>query len=173
MNDNGFFVGDGIDGREKFRQKFSNLQASYIKYVDKRKQTEEGKIVKPPFYDELKDIMGDKHKIEPILVLDSLPIGRAEMEKVQEEKNKSEDGQQPSTSNRFSEVKHSVKPNKNEILFKMYELNTENQKMNEKNFHNMMEFLNKESEQRKIMSLIENMGNKSKKSKRNDNEDSD
>ncbi|KAG5891463.1 hypothetical protein JTB14_004409 [Gonioctena quinquepunctata] len=37
MNDNGFFVGDGIDGREKCRQKFSNLQASYIKYVDKRK----------------------------------------------------------------------------------------------------------------------------------------
>ncbi|KAG5866586.1 hypothetical protein JTB14_008160 [Gonioctena quinquepunctata] len=74
MNDNGFFVGDGIDGREKCRQKFSNLQASYIKYVDKRKQTGEGKIVKPPFYDELEDIMGDKHKIEPILVLDFFPL---------------------------------------------------------------------------------------------------
>ncbi|KAG5884020.1 hypothetical protein JTB14_014795 [Gonioctena quinquepunctata] len=48
MDDNGFFVGDGIDGREKYRQKFSNIQASYIKYVDKRKQTGEGKIVKPP-----------------------------------------------------------------------------------------------------------------------------
>ncbi|KAG5866048.1 hypothetical protein JTB14_006421 [Gonioctena quinquepunctata] len=111
MNDNGFFVGNGIDGREKCRQKFSNLQASYIKYVDKRKQSGEEKIDKPPFYDELEDIMGDKHKIEPKLVLDSLPIERAGLEKVQEEKNKSEDGQQPSTSNRFSEVKHSVKPN--------------------------------------------------------------
>ncbi|KAG5891197.1 hypothetical protein JTB14_012682 [Gonioctena quinquepunctata] len=86
MNDNGFFVGDGIDGREKCRQKFSNLQASYIKCVDKRKQTGEGNIVKPPFYDELEDIMGDKHKIEPILVLYSRPIEIAEMEKVQEEK---------------------------------------------------------------------------------------
>ncbi|KAG5866155.1 hypothetical protein JTB14_025687 [Gonioctena quinquepunctata] len=93
-----------------------------------KKQTGEEKIVKPPFYDELEDIMGDKHKIEPILVLDSPTIGRAEMEKIQEERNKSEDGQQPSTSNRFSGVKHSVKPNNKEISLKIYELNKENKK---------------------------------------------
>lgn len=44
MNEANFFVGDGIEGREKCRQKFVNLQSSYMKYIDKRRNTGEGTI---------------------------------------------------------------------------------------------------------------------------------
>ncbi|CAG9773472.1 unnamed protein product [Ceutorhynchus assimilis] len=41
MNRNGYFVGYGSDGRERCRQKFANLQQTYLKYIDRRRQTGE------------------------------------------------------------------------------------------------------------------------------------
>lgn len=71
LNEMGFFVGDGILGREKCRQKFMNLRHVYIKYKDQVRQTGQGFLKKPHFYDELEDILRDKHKSNPTFVLDS------------------------------------------------------------------------------------------------------
>ncbi|CAG9773497.1 unnamed protein product [Ceutorhynchus assimilis] len=71
LNEKNFFVGQGLEGAEKCRKKFANLQASYVKYKDKKKGTGEGYICKPPFYDELDEILGFKDKITPQLLIDS------------------------------------------------------------------------------------------------------
>ncbi|KAF5270784.1 hypothetical protein FQR65_LT17801 [Abscondita terminalis] len=71
MNNLGFFVGEGVEGRERLRQKFANMSATYIKYLQKRKQTGEGKISYPPYFEEMDDILGDKHKINPVIVIDT------------------------------------------------------------------------------------------------------
>ncbi|KAG5894391.1 hypothetical protein JTB14_031855 [Gonioctena quinquepunctata] len=55
----------------KIKQKFCNLQASYIKYCDSQKRTGEGKLKLPKYYDELHDILGDKHKVNPILLIEA------------------------------------------------------------------------------------------------------
>ncbi|CAH1114923.1 unnamed protein product [Psylliodes chrysocephalus] len=74
MNQMGFYVGNGIEGREKVRQKFSNLHAKYIKYCDARKNTGQGKLKVPKCYEEMEDILGDKHKVNPIINIDSLNV---------------------------------------------------------------------------------------------------
>lgn len=71
MNEAGFFVGEGTEGREKCRQKFVNLQSSYMKYMDRKRTTGEGKIEKPPYYDNLDEILGNKDKTQPVLLIDS------------------------------------------------------------------------------------------------------
>ncbi|KAG5863817.1 hypothetical protein JTB14_009372 [Gonioctena quinquepunctata] len=71
MNETGFYVGEGVDARERVRQKFSNLQSTYIKYRDSQKRTGEGKLKVPKYLDELEDILGFKHEVNPILVIDS------------------------------------------------------------------------------------------------------
>ncbi|CAH1106794.1 unnamed protein product [Psylliodes chrysocephalus] len=46
-------------------------KSSYFKYKDKQRRTGEGKIDKPPYYDELENILGDRHNAQPLLVIDS------------------------------------------------------------------------------------------------------
>ncbi|CAH1105649.1 unnamed protein product [Psylliodes chrysocephalus] len=50
INQMGFYVGIGIEGREK------------------------GKLKVPKFYEEMEDILGDKHKVNPIMNIDSLNV---------------------------------------------------------------------------------------------------
>lgn len=72
MNNMGYYVGaEKNEGREKVRQKFANLQTSYQKYQEKRRRTGEGAVDKPPFYIELDEILGAKHKVCPPYILDS------------------------------------------------------------------------------------------------------
>ncbi|KAF5294814.1 hypothetical protein FQA39_LY00298 [Lamprigera yunnana] len=72
MNEMGFCIGDGETGVEKCRKKFPNLQSSFVNTNDKRKRTGERKINNPPYFDELSDILGDKHKTNPIMIIDSI-----------------------------------------------------------------------------------------------------
>jgi hypothetical protein len=50
---------------KQLKQKFSNLQKTYIKFRDNMKKTGTQKINPPPFYDDLHAILGTKDKCEP------------------------------------------------------------------------------------------------------------
>lgn len=71
LNRQGFFVGEGMEAREKVHLKFTNLQSSYIKFCDLRRQTGQGKLKPPKYFDELHLILGDKHKVNPVLIFDT------------------------------------------------------------------------------------------------------
>jgi hypothetical protein len=70
LNEMGYSVGEG--GREKCRQKFANLQSSYLRTKEKRRRTGEEKVQDSPYFQEMDAILGDKHKTQPLLVIDSL-----------------------------------------------------------------------------------------------------
>ncbi|KAG5868789.1 hypothetical protein JTB14_001698 [Gonioctena quinquepunctata] len=113
MNETGVYVGEGVDARERVGQKFNNLQSTYIKYRDFEKRTGEGKLKVPKYLVELEEILGFKHKVNPILVIDStLPS-----------KNGHDNGESSETScesnsrkyeslppNRFDAIKETIRP---------------------------------------------------------------
>lgn len=68
----GFDVGDGKEGGERCRQKFANLQRSYVNFKKHMKTTGEEKCNPPPFFDEMDKILGHKDKISPSYLEDSL-----------------------------------------------------------------------------------------------------
>ncbi|KAK9754920.1 hypothetical protein QE152_g876 [Popillia japonica] len=65
------YVGSGIEGREKVRQKFANLQSAFIKINDTRRKTCEGNAANSSYYEEMLDILGDTDKVNPVLMLDT------------------------------------------------------------------------------------------------------
>ena len=185
MNSSNFFVGEGIQGREKCRQKFANLQASYTRFIDKRRQTGEGKIPKPQFFDDLNEILGDKHKIEPVLIIDSAKMNNSLDSHTPEPSTEiSSPLPSPGTSkatedtrvktqkeNKYSSVRKSARPDKNKLLQKFVEVSQENVETNKKNFTDMMSYLREEGKRRheQIMALLTAMNSK-KKRKREDSD---
>lgn len=151
LNEMGYYVGQGVQGRDKCRQKFTNLQASYIKYKDKQKMTGQGKVVMPPFFHEIDEILGSKDKTNPVLVIDSLPESP--------QASSSQTNESSVKENRFKRVKASVVPNKNVVLEKLYSLGKENQEIRKEQFNSMMTFLDSESEKRhkETMALINSL----------------
>lgn len=173
MNETDFFVGEGVDARERVRQKFSNLQSTYIKYRDSQKRTGEGKLKVPKYFDELEEILGSKHKVNPILVIDStlsssnVNENRESTETFCERSNtKSEN----SPTNRFHAIKKTVRPKseKQETLKELVSIQKQNQEIRSKEFSSMMKMFQEQNEQRnnQILLLIEKMGEKKSKRKR-------
>lgn len=78
LNIEGFYVGLGLDGGEKCRKKFANLQAAYIRYKDKKHQTGQGHVHKPPYFEEIDEILGLKDKVTPPIIIDTLLIPEIE-----------------------------------------------------------------------------------------------
>lgn len=62
MNEIGFNVGNGAEGREKCRQKFSNLQGSHVKTLEKQKSTGKEQVKLPPYFEEVYEILGENTK---------------------------------------------------------------------------------------------------------------
>ncbi|CAG9815530.1 unnamed protein product [Phaedon cochleariae] len=168
LNEMGYYVGQGVQGRDKCRQKFTNLQASYINYKDKQKMTGQGKIVMPPSFHEIDEILGSKDKTYTVLVIDSLPESLPESSQA----SSSQTNESSVKENRFKRVKASVVPNKNIVLEKLYSLGKENQEIRKEQFSSMMTFLNSESEKRheETMALINSLSkNRTVKRKRREN----
>lgn len=187
MNKNNFFVGDGLEGAEKCRKKFSNLQTSYIKYKDKRHQTGQGKIIKPPFIEEMEEILGKKDKITPQLVIDSASCSNISAqtevsdETVSDNEPKNQEDSKSSTStqgsvkrkNKFINIKSSVKPDKNTLLTKMIDLQKEEMVERRSEFDRMMTFLETTSLQRheQVMALVRNKSKSQKRKHYSDDSD--
>jgi hypothetical protein len=76
LNELGFFVGHGVEGRDRCKTKFHNLQSMYMKTVDLRKRTGQGKIKLPPYFEELDAIFHDKHKANPVFSIDSTTLNQ-------------------------------------------------------------------------------------------------
>lgn len=80
MKEMGFYIGDGVIGRERCRQKFCNLQTSYLKAKQRRKRTGEGVIILPPFFEELDELLSGNHKVNPVLIIDTYDANTKESE---------------------------------------------------------------------------------------------
>lgn len=68
----GFNVGIGREASEKCRQKFANLQRAYINFINHVNKTGQEFQKEPPFYEQLHEILGDKDKVHPKYLKDSL-----------------------------------------------------------------------------------------------------
>ena len=53
-------------------QKWRNLKQHWKKYVDNQKKTGRGKMARPEFFDEIGEILGSSHAIQPLHVFESL-----------------------------------------------------------------------------------------------------
>lgn len=178
MNEMGFYVGLGTEGREKVRQKFANLQKIYIKYFDLQRTTGQGKISLPKYFDELDEILGDKHKVNPAKIIDS--AAEAPNENFQKFKDAipttSDFGEpQPSTSrcNRFENISPANKKakTKSDAMQELVSIQKQSQKDRKEEFGTMMQFFQETNESRhqQIMALIGKLEPKqNKKRKRHD-----
>ncbi|CAH1131031.1 unnamed protein product [Ceutorhynchus assimilis] len=72
LRESGFDIGQGKEGAEKCRQKFCNLQKVYIAFRDNMKQTGSSFQEKPAFFEEMHKILGEKDKVKPPFLVDSL-----------------------------------------------------------------------------------------------------
>lgn len=190
MNNMGFYVGQGTDGREKVRQKFANLQTSYMKFIQKRKLTGEGAIDTPPYYNEINEILGDKHKVCPPIIIDSEIDNETKGDTKENErmpcstnKNKvkmpqpytvdsnscGSSSSTPVTSkNRFMEIKKSCRPQKERVVDVMKDIHKENIERRKEEFTTLVELLREESKQRhiEVMALINSVKKKHSGEKR-------
>lgn len=186
LNQMGFLVGNGREGAEKCRQKFANLQNAYMKMKDKRRKTGEGSVRYCPYFEELDDILGDSHKADPVLVIDSIPgpsrsncttpsrssiDGNAPLRSSNNNSTpSSSDSVNPSLAtpqkeNRFSSgsVKRSVRPEKKHTTIEaILKMNEENQKNRKEEFMCLLNFMKEQNQQRheQILALC---GNKKRK----------
>ncbi|KAG5893980.1 hypothetical protein JTB14_006583 [Gonioctena quinquepunctata] len=169
------FVGHSVLGREKCRQKFMNLQHTYTKYKDQIRQTGEGFIKKPPFFDELDDILGDKHKSNPVIIFDSSrpstsrsKEGVVEPELIIDPTSNSEENEpkyenadprqvnETTKKNKFGGIKKSVRPKKT-ILSTVENIIKEERTVRAQQFTGLLEALQEQSKQRheQTMGIIE------------------
>lgn len=193
LNGSNFFVGTGSDGAERCRKKFSNLQSSYQKHKDKKRQTGEGNIPKPPFFEEIDAILGNKDKTIPQIIIDSLndkPVYRDE-EMDTSLPSTSKETTTPSIANRstvltekettstkgqnrFNNIKTSARPDRNKFLGEMLELQKRDMEQRKQEFNQVMAFMEKSSSQRheEIMAMFQSK-KKGKKRRRESSSESD
>jgi hypothetical protein len=191
----GHFVGTDIAGREKVRQKFANLQSAYLKTKERRNRTGEGSVENSPYYNEVDAILGDKHKTDPVLIMDSLnarkntmqptphPNSASESPKPEPISTTSEDiplCSTPQSSNRFNKINKTVKPYtpRAKALDELVQIQKDNQELRKNEFKSMMEMFSIQNQNRhkETMSLIasfskQNGSRESKKRKHDSSED--
>lgn len=186
LNSKKFFVGEGIDGAERCRKKFSNLQATYVKYKDKKHQTGEGKVLKPPFLEEMEEIFQYKDKFNPPIIIDSIKTKHETSTDTtirSDNKNcpsSSKENLSPSVStdsdndpiNKFQNIRRSTKPDRDKLLSNLIEVQKKDIEERRSEFGRIMSFLETTSNQRheQIMALLKNK--ESKKRKRHDSDSS-
>lgn len=105
--ENGYMIsGNKSDVAEKCRQKFANLQRTYMQFVDNMKKTGTENIPKPPFFEEMDEILGKKDKVSPQYLIDSSAASSSS--EPQNISNKQEE--------KTYENKNTVKPIKNQMV---------------------------------------------------------
>jgi hypothetical protein len=72
MKEKRFPIEGDKEGAEKCRQKFSNLQRTYMNHITHMKRTGEETKRPPPYFNEIHDILGNKDKTNPPYLEDSL-----------------------------------------------------------------------------------------------------
>ncbi|KAL1488112.1 hypothetical protein ABEB36_015070 [Hypothenemus hampei] len=160
MNAAGYVVGESKVGIEKCRQKFANLQRSYINYVEHMKKTDESKRDPPLFRGLLHSILKNKDKIDPPYVEDS------ETENVTCTPGSStaaSDSDTEKIKTRFSSTKRTARPSSNteKILKEMRSQFAEEKEVRDKEFKVLTESLRQQYEQReKFLDLFKRSLNK-------------
>lgn len=148
-----------------------------LRYSDARKRTGKGKLKVPKYYSEMEEILGDKHKVKPVLVIDSaastsspsqLPAPSTSSSNPASDVSCNDDERpcptNPSVltprSHRFQNVR-SVRPptHKTRLLEDLIHIQRENQEKRKEEFQALMKTFEEQNRQRheQIMALISNM----------------
>lgn len=161
--------------------------------MTRKRQTGEGKVLKPPYYDEIDAILGTKDKVNPQIIIDSIKMKQVQETSVGDKALQTRENlpstskifNSPSTSNasgsteggtsynKFENIKSSVRPSdKNKLMGELVILQKEEMEERKVEFNRMMTFLEKESAQRheQIMSLLKK-SDRGKKRKRESDSD--
>ncbi|KAF5301837.1 hypothetical protein FQA39_LY10622 [Lamprigera yunnana] len=154
--------GDGETDAEKCRQKFANLQSSFVKTNDKRKRIGEGKINNPPYFDELSEAgSSSPAEAEGSSSSDAERSSPADAGRsYSAEKNAS------LTPNRFAQIKSSVRQNKSvAVVEALKEINKANLEQRKEEFSQMMSLIQRQNEMRheQILALIKSQDKKRKR----------
>lgn len=72
MQKNGYLVTYGSKGGDKCHQRWRNLEKTYHGHCRHMKTTGTGKKKPPKYFDEVHEIIGEKHSSQPVNLLDSL-----------------------------------------------------------------------------------------------------
>ncbi|KAL1493853.1 hypothetical protein ABEB36_009539 [Hypothenemus hampei] len=158
LNNKGYDIPKGREGGEKCRQKFANLQRSYMNFVQNMKKTGSGKRDPPPFFNELQEILGDKDKVNPPYLEDSLSEPTIESESSSSSCEIPINSRQKEIRNRFSSTITSLRPtpNSNKILELLKNQHEEIQKDKRQYMNLLQTAINTQNEQReRFLNLFE------------------
>ncbi|KAL1489776.1 hypothetical protein ABEB36_013710 [Hypothenemus hampei] len=147
-----------VGKEEKCRQKFANLQRSYMNFVQNMKKTGSGKRDHPPFFNELQEILGDKDKVNPPYLEDSLSEPTIESESSSSSCEIPINSRQKEIRNRFSSTITSLRPtpNSNKILELLKNQHEEIQKDKRQYMNLLQTAINTQNEQReRFLNLFE------------------
>ncbi|KAF5285931.1 hypothetical protein FQA39_LY04392 [Lamprigera yunnana] len=146
------------------------------KQMIKEKELVKGKINNPPYFDELSDILGDKHKTNPIMIIDSIaPTATAKGSSSSDAarsspadagRSYSAEKSKRLTPNRFAQIKSSVRQNKSvAVVEALKEINKANLKQRKEEFSQMMSLIQRQSEMRlkQILTLIKSQDKRRKR----------
>ncbi|KAJ3648859.1 hypothetical protein Zmor_020630 [Zophobas morio] len=167
-------TGFNVDAK-KCKQKFANLQKTYIKCKDHRRKTGTERINNPPFYFELDAILGEKHKCHPQNLQDT---------EGEDSSTSIYDDPTPSTSsttmastdsqvkekigikNRFKKVKHGIKPKTSNQIYLEFLTKHLQQEAQDRNQHfaAMHTLFTEQTRQRdRMLTILEKMTKKRKR----------
>lgn len=108
---------------EKCRQKFANLQKTYMNYISHCKQTGNERKEPPQYYSKLHSIFGDKHKVFPVAIHDSLGINEPQLlgsNEMETDPTSNASGMnevssdEENTPNKYSTTKKILRPNRDD-----------------------------------------------------------
>jgi hypothetical protein len=121
--------------------KLRNLEKGYMAFIQNSKKTGTGKIKNPPFFDLFHSILGNKHKVKPPILLDTLDLDMTEFDKIevvnpkniQKSKDLSDEDINEGSSH-FKNIKTSSKPKnlKKELIDEMRSQHQEDMTMQKK-----------------------------------------
>ncbi|CAH1993846.1 unnamed protein product [Acanthoscelides obtectus] len=159
LEENNFHLGN--KGGKRCRQKFANLQKTYLSYMKHQTTTGSERIDDiPPFCDELHSILGCKHKVTPLNLEDSMDETsesvKNEIEQQQPDHTDSEETQLgPSTTTPVSRLKKTRKVTPSRHDDRIREMETD-RKIRSEEFSFLKEHLMKTEQQKdRFLEIVE------------------
>lgn len=173
MQKEGYFVTVGSKSSDKCHQRWRNLEKMYHVHCRYMKSTGTGKKKPPKYFDEMHQLIGEKHNSQPVNLLDSLGVSTAaasdtssteckrhetivnsddflDIADTSSQNEKENIDCNSSSQNIFEKIQKSVRPKKSDnILTVLKELHVEDIDIENKRFKQFQELLTEQNELRK------------------------
>lgn len=171
MQNSGYLMNyNGTKGADKCHQRWRNLEKMYRGHYRYMKSTGTGKKKPPKYFDEMHDLIGEKHSNQPVNLLDSLDVNTTSATCNSETTNNEIDNDEKfldkenivsendnalnkdhnlKISNIFENVKKSVRPKKDNLSVVLKELHTQDIQIENERFERFQTLLTEQNELKK------------------------